>query len=73
MDSRSVPFVRVRLDAQRISISLSPSDRDRLDRIIKNRNAAQKHGWHAEIVLLTSDGVGTNEIMRRTGTSKTCV
>ena len=46
-----------------ISISLSPSDRDRLDRIIKDRNAAQKHAWRAEIVLLTSDGVGTNEIM----------
>jgi transposase len=56
-----------------ISISLSPSDRDRLDRIIKDRNAAQKHAWRAEIVLLTSDCVGTNEIMRRTGTSKTCV
>jgi transposase len=56
-----------------ISISLSPPDRDRLDRIIKDRNAAQKHAWRAEIVLLTSDGVGTNEIMRRTGTSKTCV
>ena len=56
-----------------ISISLSPSDRDLLDRIIKDRNAAQKHAWRAEIVLLTSDGVGTNEIMRRTGTSKTCV
>ncbi|WBO24284.1 IS630 family transposase [Sphingomonas abietis] len=56
-----------------ISISLSPSDKDRLDRIIKDRNAAQKHAWRAEIVLLTSDGVGTNAIMRRTGTSKTCV
>lgn len=56
-----------------ISISLCPSDRERLDRIIKDRNAAQKHVWRAEIVLLTGDGVGTNEIMRRTGTSKTCV
>jgi transposase len=56
-----------------ISISLSPSDRDRLDQIMKDRNAAQKHAWRAEIVLLTGDGVGTNEIMRRTGTSKTCV
>jgi hypothetical protein len=56
-----------------ISISLSPSDRDRLDRIIKDRNAAQKHVWRAEIVVLTSEGVGTNKIMRRTGTSKTCV
>jgi transposase len=56
-----------------ISISLSPSDRDRLDQIMKDRNAAQKHAWRAKIVQLTSDGVGTNEIMRRTGTSKTCV
>jgi transposase len=56
-----------------ISISLSPCDRDRLDRIIKDRNSAQKHSWRAEIVVLTSEGVGTNEIMRRTGTSKTCV
>ena len=29
--------------------------------------------WRAEIVLLSVDGVGTNEIMRRTGKSKTCV
>ena len=29
--------------------------------------------WRAEIVLLNADGVGTNEIIRRTGTSKTCV
>ena len=28
--------------------------------------------WY-EIVLLTADGVGTNEIMRRTDKSKTCV
>ena len=32
-----------------------------------------KHVWRAEIVLLSADGVGTNEIMRRTGKSKTCV
>jgi transposase len=56
-----------------ISISLSPSDREHLNRIHKDRNAAQKHAWRAEIVLLSADGVGTNEIMRRTGTSKTCV
>ena len=39
----------------------------------EDRNAPQKHVWRAEIVLLTADGVGTNEIMRRTGKSKTCV
>jgi hypothetical protein len=28
-----------------------------------DRNASQKHVWRAEIVLLTADGLGTNEIM----------
>ena len=45
----------------------------RLQALIKDRDAAQKHVWRAEIVLFTADGVGTNEIMRRTGKSKTCV
>jgi transposase len=38
-----------------------------------DRNAPQKHVWRAEIVLFSADGLGTNEIMRRTGKSKTCV
>ena len=29
--------------------------------------------WRAKILLLTADGVGTNDIMRETGKSKTCV
>jgi transposase len=29
--------------------------------------------WRARIVLLSADGLGTNEIMRRTAKSKTCV
>src|SRR6202140_4027713 len=33
----------------------------------------QISGTGSEIVLLSADGVGTNEIMRRTGKSKTCV
>jgi transposase len=56
-----------------ISINVSPTDRRRLEALIRDRNAAQKHVWRAEIVLLSSDGLGTNEIMRRTGKSKTCV
>ncbi len=56
-----------------ISITVSSSDRDRLGALVKDRNAAQKHVWRAEIVLLSADGSGTNEIMRRTGKSKTCV
>ena len=56
-----------------ISITVSRSDRRRLGTLVADRNAAQKHVWRAEIVLLTADGVGTNEIMRQTGKSKTCV
>src|SRR5438309_9301214 len=56
-----------------ISITVSASDRRRLQAVVRDRNAAQKHAWRAEIVVLSADGVGTNEIMRRTGKSKTCV
>jgi transposase len=56
-----------------ISITVSPADRGRLQSLVRDRNAAQKHVWRAEIVLLTDDGLGTTEIMRRTGKSKTCV
>ena len=56
-----------------ISINVTPSDRRRLEALVRDRNAPQKHVWRAEIVLLTADGLGTNEIMRRTGKSKTCV
>ena len=40
---------------------------------MRDRNAPQKQVWRAEIVLLSADGFGTNEIIRRTGKSKTCV
>ena len=56
-----------------ISITLKPADRRRLTALARDRNAPHKHVWRAEIVLLSADGVGTNEIMRRTGKSKTCV
>jgi DNA invertase Pin-like site-specific DNA recombinase len=56
-----------------ISITLKPSDRRRLKALARDRNAPHKHVWRAEIVLFSSDGIGTNEIMRRTGKSKTCV
>src|ERR1700724_2310545 len=55
------------------SITVSRSDRRRLQALVADRNASQKHVWRAEIVLLTADGLGTNEIMRRTAKSKTCV
>jgi transposase len=56
-----------------ISITVGPEDRVRLEGIVRDRNAPQKHVWRAAIVLLSADGVGTMAIMRRTGKSKTCV
>jgi len=56
-----------------ISIDVTPSDRRCLEAIVRDRNTPQKHVWRAEIVLLSAVGVGTVEIMRRTGKSKTCV
>ena len=56
-----------------ICISVTPADLDRLRALVKDRNAPQKHVWRAQIVLMTGAGLGTVEIMRRTGKSKTCV
>ena len=53
---------------------IRPADRRGLKALAREgRNTPHKHVWRAEIVLLSADGVGTNEIMRRTGKSKTCV
>ena len=40
-----------------ISITVSASDRRRLQAVVRDRNAAQKHAWRAEIVVLSADGV----------------
>ena len=56
-----------------IIIDLNAADRARLKAIAADRNSPQKHFWRTRIVLLTADGIGTNEIRRETGVSKTCV
>jgi transposase len=56
-----------------ISITLDEADRQRLEAIVTDRNASQKHVWRARIVLLSAGGVGTNSIMAATGTTKTTV
>jgi transposase len=56
-----------------ITISVSASDRLRLEAIVTDRNAPQKHVWRSRIILLTADGFGTSAIMRAAGKSKTCV
>src|SRR5213075_2736116 len=56
-----------------ITVDVKAADRARLEAIVADRNSPQKHVWRARIVLLTAAGLGTNEIMRRTGKSKTCL
>jgi hypothetical protein len=56
-----------------VAVELSAADRQHLAAIVSDRNSPQKHVWRAQIVLLTADGCGTAEIMRRTDTSKTTV
>src|SRR4051794_39320670 len=56
-----------------IRVDVSAADRARLEAIMADRNSPQKHVWRAQIVVLTADGLGTNEIMRRTDKSKTCL
>ena len=54
-------------------IWVSPGDRSRLERLVSDRNTPQKHVWRARIVLLSWEGLGTMEIMRRVGKSKPTV
>jgi hypothetical protein len=50
-----------------ISGSVTPEDRGRLEKIVADRSSPQKHVWRAKIVLATAEGLGTAEIMRRSG------
>jgi transposase len=56
-----------------IVVEVSAADRVRLEAVVADRNSPQKHVWRARIVLLTAEGHGTNEIIRRTAKSKTAV
>ena len=56
-----------------VTVEVSAADRARLESVVADRNSPQKHVWRAGIILATADGVGTVEIMRRTGKSKPCV
>jgi transposase len=56
-----------------ICLYLGPADRAELQALLSNRNTPRKLTWRAGIVLATAKGVGTVEIMRRTGMSKPTV
>ena len=54
-------------------MNVTRADRRRLEAIVLDRSAPQKHAWRANIILATADGCGTAEIMRRSGKSKPVV
>ena len=56
-----------------IVVNVTRADRRRLEAIVADRGAPQKHVWRAKIILATAEGCGTAEIMRRSGKSKPVV
>jgi hypothetical protein len=52
---------------------MSAADRDRLERVVADRNSPQEHVGRARIILATGEGCGAIEIMRRAGLSKPSV
>src|SRR6201993_2068420 len=56
-----------------IIVNVTPADRRRLEAIVADRSAPQKHVWRANIILATAAGGGPAEIMRRSGKAKPVV
>jgi hypothetical protein len=56
-----------------IVVNVTRADRARLEAIVRDRGAPQKHVWRARIILATAEGCGTSEIMRRSGKAKPVV
>jgi len=54
-------------------VKVTPEDRRRLEGVVADRSAPQKHVWRARIILATADGCGTVEVMRRSGCCKPVV
>ena len=54
-------------------LRLTAGTRTRIEAIVADGNTPQKHMWRARIILLTSDGFGPAEIMRRTGKSASVI
>jgi hypothetical protein len=45
-----------------IVVNVTRTDRHRLEAIVSDRCAPQKHVWRARIILATAEGCGTTEI-----------
>jgi transposase len=50
-------------------IEIPPEDRERLVRLVRDRNTPQKIVWRSQIVLLAGEGMGTVEVATRVGKS----
>jgi transposase len=48
-------------------IQVPPEDRERLERLVKDRNTPQKIVWRSQIVLLAGEDIGA--VARRVGKS----
>ncbi len=56
-----------------IAITITPEDLHRLEGIVRDRNSPQKKVVRAQVLIVTAEGCRTNEVMRRSGLSKTAV
>ena len=50
-------------------IQVPPEDRERLEKLVKDRNTPQKIVWRSRIVLLAGEGIGAVEVAARVGKS----
>ena len=50
-------------------ILISAADRERLERLVRDRNTPQKIVWRSRIVLLAGEGIGAVEVASRVGKS----
>ena len=50
-------------------ISIGGADRERLERLVRDRNTPQKVVWRAQIVLLANDGLTAEAIAAAVGKS----
>src|SRR5512132_192321 len=47
----------------------APGNRERLERLVRNRNTPRKVVWRARIVLLAGNGIGAVAVARQVGKS----
>jgi len=73
MIPKSAEAVQALIMRAGIVVNVTRGDRLRLEAIVADRCAPQKHVWRANVILATADGCGTAEIMRRSGKSKPVV